>query len=93
MGRGECEDMGRGATTEVERRSVRAVPGLPDFLKVLEGPFHESAALLEQGKDGRPDEFHHLGRVILVPLDESRRFPRALENARTLPLKCKRHVA
>ena len=53
MRRGDCEDMpvGRGATTEVERRSVRAVSGLPDFLKVLEGPVHKAAAISEQGKD------------------------------------------
>ena len=95
MRHGKCEDMGRGATAEEESRSVRTVPGLPNFfeVRVLEGPVHEVAAVLsEQGKNGRPDKFHHSGGVMFVPLDESRRLPRALENASTVPLKGECHV-
>ena len=69
MRRGICKDVGRGATAEVEHRSLRTVPCLIDFLEVLERPVHKAAAATEYGQNGRTNKFHHLGGIMFVPLD------------------------
>ena len=74
----------------MERRSIRTIPRLTDFLKVLEGPVYKAAAISEEGQDGRTDKFHHLGGIMFVPLDKGCRFPSALEDARTFALKRER---
>ena len=76
----------------MKRRSVRTIPRLTDFLKILEGPIHEAAAVSEEGQNGRKHQLHHLGGVMFVPLDEGCSFPSTLEHASPFTLERECHV-
>ena len=77
----------------MKRRSVRTIPRLTDFLKVLEGPIHVAAAVSIEGQNGRTHKLHHLGGIMFVPLDEGGSFPSTLEDASPFTLERECHVA